>query len=175
MSLHAIENTPSFPPSGDLPGEIPADAVCHALVRRGLALWRELRGQRLFPSRSQTSPRALGPLLRNTVFVKVLGGGEEFQIRVMGDVITAAQDFPLQGLTTAAIDLVLPGYGRTLHGLYSRACTTRAPVALRGPLVRKSRLGQVCREYLLLPLGETDAAVDHLLSLIVYLSPSENV
>ncbi len=173
MSLHAFDNAASRFAIGKLPGEIPAEEVRHALLRRGLALWQDLRGQRLFPSRGQASPRALGLLLRNTVFVKVLDGGDDFQIRVVGDVVTAAQDVPLQGLTTAAIEPILPGYGKALHQLYSRACAIKAPIALRGPMVRRSRLGQIFREYLLLPLGERDDAVDHLLSFIAYLSPHE--
>ncbi|MBU6445088.1 MAG: PAS domain-containing protein [Alphaproteobacteria bacterium] len=171
MLLYAVENETSLAAAASLPGEIPADGVQHALLRKGLALWHELRGPRLFPSRTQLSPRALGPLLRHTVLVKVVDGGSDFQVRITGDAIAAVQDVPLQGLTTAGIDQKLPGYGALLRRFYGRACAGRKPLALRGMLQRATASRGLYRELLLLPLGECDEAVDHLVTFVVYLPP----
>lgn len=171
MSLRAVDNAATPPASGGLPGEIPAGEVGHALLRRGLALWNDLRGPRRFPSRSQISPRVLGALLRHTVLVKVLDDGGEFEVRIVGDAIAAVQDVPLQGLTTSGIDRKLPGYGTLLRQFYMRGCNAKAPMALRGPIQRRTLSRTLHRELLLLPLGDDDAAVDHLLSLVVYLPP----
>lgn len=154
-----------------VPGRIDPASVETAALRQGLALWRELAGERLFPARHQVSPRALGPLLRHTILIKVLDGGAEFQVRVMGDAILAVQTDPFQGLTTGEIDSLVPGYGAGLKAMYSHVCAYREPVAFRGS-VRREADGRVFhREHLLLPLGDSDAAVDHLISLVVYLQP----
>lgn len=151
--------------------EIEPCDVQTAQLRKGLALWQELRGTRLFPSRGQMSPRALGPLLRNTILIKVLDEGREFQVRIIGDAIVAVQNDPVQGLTTAEIDKLLPGFGKLLHKNYSVVCTTKAPIARRGLFLREADERAFYREHLMLPLGETDEAVDHIVSLIVYASP----
>lgn len=145
--------------------------VQSALLRKGLALWQTLRGARLFPSREQMSPRALGPLLRNTILIKVLDGGRDFQVRIIGDAIVAVQNDPVQGLTTAEIDKMLPGFGKLLHKNYSIVCTAKAPIAMRGLFRRDADKRVFHREHLILPLGNTDDAVDHIVSLIVYTNP----
>lgn len=154
--------------SGDViePGDVQS-----ALLRKGLALWQELRGSRLFPSRAQMSPRALGSLLRNTILIKVLDGGREFQIRVIGDAIVSVQNDPIQGKTTAEVEKLLPGFGKLLHKNYSIVCALKTPIARRGQFVREADMRMFHREHLMLPLGETDEAVDHIVSLIVYTNP----
>lgn len=151
--------------------EIEPCDVQTAPLRRGWALWQELRGTRLFPSREQMSPRALGPLLRNTILIKVLDGGREFQVRIIGDAIVAVQNDPIQGMTTAEIDKMLPGFGKLLHKNYSVVCRTKAPIARRGLFLRDADRRVFYREHLMLPLGETDKAVDHIISLVVYANP----
>lgn len=136
---------------------------------QGYALWNMGRGQRLFPARDQMSPRRLGRLLPHVVLVRVLDDGREFQIRVAGDGVIAAHVEPLVGLTTAEVDNVLPGYGSGLHQLYSHVCMTKTPIAFRGLIHREPDNKPFNREHLLVPLGETDHEVDHLISFIVYL------
>lgn len=155
--------------SGD---EIEPDDVQTEPLRRALAVWRACKGTRLFPSREQMSPRALGLLLRNTILIKVLDEGHEFQVRIIGDAIVAVQNDPIQGLTTAEIEKVLPGFGKKLHRNYSIVCAIKAPIARRGQFHREADGRIFHREHLMLPLGETDAAVDHILSMIVYTHPN---
>ena len=163
----------SKPPraAGQALGEIDPNDVQTALLRRGLTLWQDLRGARLFPARARMSPRVLGTLLRHAILIKVLDDGAEFQIRIMGDAILAVQEDPIQGLTTAEIDKMLPGYGAVLHWIYTRASSGKAPLAFRG-LFRREADGRIFdREHLLLPLGETDETVDYLLSLVIHTQP----
>ena len=151
-------------------GEIDPEEVKNALLRKALTLWQDLRGDRLFPSRQQLSPRALGPLLSHAILIKVLDGGAEFQIRIIGDAIAAVQNISMQGLTMAEIDGLLPGYGSMVRKSYIRACTTKMPQAYNGRLFREADRRLFNRELLLLPLGETDEAVDNLMTFVVYMA-----
>jgi hypothetical protein len=148
------------------PAEVEAPPLRHAL-----ALWRDLRGDRLFPSREQMSPRVIGPLLRNTVLIKVLDGGRDFEVRIIGDAILAVQPEPTPGQTTREIDARLPGYGAALRSLYCQVCSEKKPTARRGRYRREADGLTFHREHLLLPLGASDEAVDHLISFIVFTQP----
>lgn len=148
------------------PSEVQNELLCKALV-----LWQGLRGDRLYPSRQQLSPRTLGPLLRHAILIKVLDGGAEFQIRIIGDAIAAVQNVQMQGLTTAEIDHILPGYGSMVRLAYARACAEKLPQAYRGRILREADQRTFDRELLLLPLGETDDAVDYLITFVVYMAP----
>ena len=44
-----------------------------------------------FPPRAEMSPRDMADMLRNTVLVRVLDGGEEFEFRIVGDAMVVAQ------------------------------------------------------------------------------------
>jgi hypothetical protein len=153
-------------------GRIDPEAVETPELCKGLALWHTLRGARCYPSLQQMSPRALGALLRHTILIKVLDRENEFQVRIIGDAIMAVQTDPLQGLTTAQVDELLPGYGAGLRRMYSYVCATKAPIAFRGELRREADGRVFHREHLLVPLGDTDDAVDHLISFIVYIEPA---
>lgn len=148
--------------------EIDPSEVQNEILRKALALWEGLKGGRLFPSRQQLSPRVLGPLLPHAILIKVLDGGAEFQVRIIGDAIAAIQNVPMQGLTTAEIDGLLPGYGTMVRGAYTRACAEKTPQAYRGRLLREADQRAFDRELLLFPLGETDALVDYLITFVVY-------
>lgn len=144
---------------------IPVAEVQNPLLLRGLALWERLRSTRPFPSRNDMSPRLFAGLLRNTALVRVTG--DDFEFRIVGDAIVTAQGASFQGLTTAAIDERLPGYGRTLHRAYRMIVEAGAPSAFRGWFERKADGRAFFHESLGLPLG-VDGTVDHLLILGVY-------
>ncbi len=90
----------------------------------------------------------------------------------MGDAILAVQPENFQGLTTGEIEALLPGYGVGLHRMYSHSCAVKVPLAFHGPLRREADQRVFHREHLLVPLGDSDEAVDHLISLIVYTQPA---
>ncbi|MDE1988065.1 MAG: PAS domain-containing protein [Alphaproteobacteria bacterium] len=146
----------------------PADVQC-APLRKGLELWRHERGSRLFPSRQQMTPRVLGSLLYNMMLIKVVDGGREFQVRIIGDAIVAVDSDPIQGMMTASIDKLLPGFGAMLHRNYSTVCARRAPLAMRGQFYDEANERLFFREHLILPLGETDDTVDHIISIIAHM------
>lgn len=146
---------------------IALDEIGNALVQRGLDLWNERRGDKAMPSRTDLSPRALSGLLRNTALIRVLDGGDEFEMRIVGDALVQAQGASLQGMTTAEIDLVLPGYGTVLRDVYRHVCDTGEPAAYRGWYVRDADGHALFHESLVMPLADGRFA-DHLLVVGVY-------
>ncbi|HEY2069860.1 MAG TPA: PAS domain-containing protein [Rhizomicrobium sp.] len=146
---------------------IPVADVRNPLLLRAIDLWQRQRGDRRFPERSEMTPRVLGGLLRNTVLVRVLDGGRDFEFRIVGDAIVAAQGASFQGYTTAQIEAALPGYGRMLKRVYGLAYETGEPSAFRGWFERGADGRAFFHESLVLPLG-TGGVVDHLLILGVY-------
>lgn len=142
--------------------------IQNPMLRKGLGVWERLRGEKHFPSRPQMSPREMSGLLRNTVLVKVLDGGAEFQFRIVGDAIVMAQGTSFQGMTMTEIDQALPGYGSMLREVYTRICKTGEPLAFRGWFERSADKRPFFHESLVLPLGEDGQNVDHILVLGVY-------
>jgi hypothetical protein len=138
------------------------------LIQKALALWENARGPRTMPSRATMSPRVMAGLLRNAALVRVIGAGEEFELRIVGDVVVQAQGASLQGMTTAEIDLVLPDYGSALRSIYKSAYKQRAPVAFRGWFVREADGHAMFHESIMMPLGEDGQPPDHLLGVGVY-------
>jgi hypothetical protein len=147
--------------------------VQNPLLRKGVALWERQRGARRFPGRDEMSPRVLAGLLRNTVLVRVLD--DDFQFRIVGDAIVAAQGGSFQGKTTAEIDATLPGYGRMLHRVYRDATEAAAPRAYRGWFEPAANGRAFFHETVILPLGGDGERVDHLLVLAVYAYSSDQV
>jgi hypothetical protein len=145
------------------------------LLLKGLAIWRRQRGSRRFPARADMSPRQLASLLRNAVLVRVLNKGEDFEFRVVGDAIVIAQGASFQGKTTAQIEAALPGYGRMLKRVYGLVTASGEPSAYRGWFERGADGRAFFHESLVLPLGEDDAAADHLLILGVYAYKAEEL
>jgi hypothetical protein len=138
------------------------------LVQKALSIWENARGVRTMPSRADMSPRVMSGLLRNTVLVRVIGAGDEFEFRIVGDAIVQAQGASLQGMTMAQIDLVLPGYGAILHNAYLNTWRKRAPFAYSGWYVREADGRSMFHESLVMPLGDDGKTVDHVLVVGVY-------
>lgn len=144
------------------------DDLRHPLVQSGYALWQEVKGPRVFPARTELTPRIMQKYLRNMALVRVLGNAEDFEFRIVGDAIVAAQGGAMQGLTCTELDVVLPGYGTVLGAVYRHVCKTKAPLALRGEYVRRADGLVIMHESLALPLGVDESAVDHIMVLGVY-------
>jgi len=164
--LAAVEE-PAEKPSR-LRQDIPLPQIENPLVQKALSIWESARGSRSMPSRADMSPRIMSGLLRNTVLVRVIGDGDEFEFRIVGDAIVIAQGASLQGMTMAAIDLVLPGYGTILHNVYLNAYRKRAPFAYGGWCVREADGRSMFHESLVMPLGDDGEKVDHILVVGVY-------
>ncbi|HWD48468.1 MAG TPA: hypothetical protein VG309_00985 [Rhizomicrobium sp.] len=148
---------------------ITLDDIENAIVQRGVDLWMEARGSKSMPSRMQLSPRVLSPILRNTVLVRVISGGEDFELRIIGDAVVQAEGRSLQGMTTAEIDLVLPGYGEVLRKGYAWAQRKAEPGAYRGWYDREADERTMYHETAVLPLSDDDKTVDHILVVGAYI------
>jgi hypothetical protein len=138
------------------------------VTRKGFELWNRVRGARAFPARSGMAPRDMADMLRNTVLVKVLEGGKEFEFRIVGDGIVVAQGSSFKGMNLAQIDEVLPGYGAMLRGVYAYVHGHREALAFRGRFERRADNRAFFHETLVLPLGESEAEVDHILVIAVH-------
>ena len=143
--------------------EIALNDLHNATVQRGLDLWNHVRGKRAFPARAELTPRMLSELLRNTLLVRVLEPGEEYELRIVGDALVQADGRSFQGMSTAEIDLVVPGHGRHIREAYNAVCSRGVPIAFRGWYTREADAKTVFHEVVLTPLGNDGRAVDHIL------------
>ena len=111
-----VESAPEEPRR--LRQEIALSDIHSATVQRGLDLWNRVRAGRQFPARAEVTPRMLSDLLRNTTLVRVLENNEEYELRIVGDAMVQMQGRSFQGMSTAEIDLLVPGHGHgPAHGL----------------------------------------------------------
>ena len=139
-----------------------------AQLRKAFDLWTKLKGERPFPPRSEVSPRDMSEFLRNTVLVRVLDGGKEFQFRIVGDAIVLAQGQSFQGLTTTEIDVRIPGYGSMIRAAYQRVHTEQKPLVLRGWYEHALSQRAFFHETMGLPLGPDAETVDHILVVAIF-------
>lgn len=138
-------------------------ALQNPVTCKGLDLWQRSTCGRSFPARGELCPNSMSEILSNTVLVKVVDGGNEFEIRIVGDAIVVAQGASFKGMKLAEIDEVLPGYGTMLRGVYRYIYDHQEAVALRGWFERRADNRRFFHETLLLPLGEGEAEVDHIM------------
>jgi hypothetical protein len=158
------------PESPERPGGIiDLDQVESPIVRSGIGYWRRLCGERKYPERSAVTPSEIRGLLRNTVLIRVVDGGQDFDYRIVGDAHVIAYGFSMQGRFLSEMEEYAPGHGPVLKGLYSSVVRRRTPFALRGWLERgESHKQYIYSESVFMPLGDTDDAVDHILNFSVY-------
>jgi hypothetical protein len=149
-------------------GVIDLDSVENNLVRAGLGYWRRLKGARAFPSRQEIVPRDIAGLLRNVILVKVINAGEDYEFRIVGDAHVQMSGFNMQGSHMRDLKRVSPGFAAALQKLYARVLETRQPFALRGVMDRPGQ-APMSSESVLLPMGQEDSVVDHILVFSVYI------
>lgn len=143
---------------------IAIDDVLDPLLRQGIDYWNSLRGSRAFPARDQIVLRAIASLLSRTVLIKVIDGGRDFEYVVVGDDVGRAYSAPLIHRRISDIAKEMPTTIGFWGGVYRRICQEKKPVAvsLQAGIDGEARFSDgtvVC-----LPLGETDAAVDHMIT-----------
>lgn len=148
---------------------IDLDELSGAVARRGFDYWTQLRGTRRLVPRSEIRPRAIAQILRNTLIVRVLGEGDDFEYRVAGDAVIQLHGPWLPNSTTADLDKHFSGYGRLVKRVYLHVFRSGEPLALRGEVLRQPRnengIGTLFKhETVFVPLGETDNAVDHIMA-----------
>jgi hypothetical protein len=154
--------------------EIALNDIHNATVQRGLDVWTRVRAGRPFPARADLTPRILSDLLRNTVLVRVLEPGKEYELRIVGDAMAQAQGHSFQGMSMAEIDLLVPGHGTALRKIYRAVCTRRVPVAFRGWYTREADGRTLFHETVVTPLSNDGRAIDHLLVFAAFAFTAED-
>lgn len=165
------------PPSSAVRAEFwgEADAVRRHLTAEAplavLDYWERLRGPRLFPARAQFDPMAVRKYLPNIFMIDVLPDGE-YRYRVVGTVISE-----FFGAGNAA--------GKTPQEVFGEAAEVAlAPIRIcageRTPYMHKASAewhyqdrNYVYYEVVVLPLGESDAAVDKVLCCAAFVGEDE--
>jgi len=145
------------------------------ILLQGAAYWRGLCRERRFPARADVTPRGVAGLLRYTTLLRVIDDGADYEYRIVGDAYVMAHGISFQGKRWSDTDKLSPGYHAMIKSTYDRVVRKGEPVAMRGWIERGAKKsGLVYSEYLFLPLGDNDGAVDHILVFAVYV-PRENV
>lgn len=145
---------------------IALEALESPVIRHGIAYWRTLCGERRFAKREDLDPRKITDGLSNMILVRVIDSGADFAFRIVGDEVRRAYPVPLNNRRMSEIAADLPVLAEKLSLAYRRVIATGLPLAVRttvgldNPEVKFS-----FAEAVHLPLGATDAAVDHLLTL----------
>jgi hypothetical protein len=133
------------------------------VVRKGLDAWEKARGSRRMPRRADMTPRVLLGALTHVAIVRVIGRGDEFEFRIVGDQIRVQQGVPLKGKNTADVEEMLPGYGSVLKRIYRNTYDAGTPCAFRGWYTRPADNHPFFHEVVIMPLGDDGEHADHLL------------
>lgn len=128
-------------------------------VRAGFACWNALRGERAFPRREELRPHAIKALLRYFVLIRVVDGGRDFHMSIVGDAVQRAYDVPLHNRYLSEIvrnaPAVMPGWMER----YRRAALSGKPLFFRvTSRVGDSEANFIHREVVILPLGSEGVA-----------------
>lgn len=174
---HAMSNLDAAEPLPSVLGAnpktcrvVPLTNLDNATLTEALSVWRGLSGDRCYPARADISPRILKPILRNTTLVRVLDAGSDYEFRIVGDAYVMAHGVSFQGKRWSEISAIAPGFQKTIKPVYDRVVREREALAIRGWIERgNGSNGHVFCEYLCLPLGECKEAVDHILTIGVYI------
>ena len=146
------------------------DDLENIVVRQGAEYWLSLRRGRRYPARKDLSPRDMQTLLRNLVLVKVIDGGKDFEYRIVGEAQAQAYGWRLQGRRVSHIAAERPAYGHHVLGSYRHVRDYGEPLAVRAQMGGDfPYLKFVYCEHAVLPLGNNDSAVDHLLIFSSYI------
>ena len=142
-------------------------------LRRVYAIWESCRATRALPGRSDMVPGALGKYLRLVSLLRVIPERDDYEFRIIGDAHVQAYDAYHQGQRMRDVVAEAPGYGSALKSTLDNVVRTRKARAWSGLVGRDAGIARFAwYESLFLPLGETGATVDHVLSAAVYLPRS---
>ena len=123
-------------------------------VRTGYRYWRDLRGERPYPTREEVRPHAIKGLLRNFVLIKVVDGARDFHMAIVGDEVQRAYDVPLNNRLLSDIireaPTVMPGWMER----YRKVALGGKPLIYRVSVQQEgSEANFLHREAVVLPLG----------------------
>jgi hypothetical protein len=160
--MDALAKLDRFLDVSDIEQEIP---------KLGVDYWRTLRRERKYPSRADVNPRGLGRLLRNTMLIGVIGGGKDYEFRVVGDAPVVALGNNFQGRHLSELDHIGNMRGETCRRLYGAVVKSGEPRAIRGCMASNLRMQiPIQCEGVFLPLGPDESTVNYILGFTVCLS-----
>jgi len=148
---------------------ISLEALDNPVLVEGLAYWRNLCGGRKFPVRSDVTPRGLKHLSRNTVLLRVIDGGADYEIRIAGDAHVVAHGFSVQGMFWSELSKAGNRHMIERKAHYDAVVRNGEPVAISGLMAADGRESVLLHNTaLLLPLGPDEKTVEFLLVFSVY-------
>jgi len=134
------------------------------LVKTGVDYWLSLCGQCRFPARAKLAFRGMATFLPHSVIVSVVDNGADYEYRYVGEAQRQAFGTYFKGIRVTQIEAALPELGAMLRSAYEQVRATGAPLLVRGRVDHEPARSQLrYHETAFLPLGASDAAVDHLL------------
>jgi len=134
------------------------------LVKTGVDYWLSLCGQRRFPARDNLALRGMSSFLPCIVIAGVVDNGADYEYRYVGEAQRQAFGVYFKGMRLTQIETAAPELGAILRSTYEQVRSTGAPLLVRGRVDHEPARSQFrYHETAFLPLGASDAAVDHLL------------
>lgn len=139
------------------------DAIDCAPARRGLEIWNQLRGSRRFPARADLTPRRIAEIMPYMSMATVIDGGADFENRFVGDAVVRAHNVSIVHRRFSDVARDMPVLMGGLMPLFRQVVAEGKPLAYRGRTGHDMTLVVYTDfEGLLLPLGERDDIVDHI-------------
>jgi hypothetical protein len=136
----------------ELEAQVPLDAI---------ARWRAERGARRFPLRPEA---VMAPVEGNTLLVGVIGDGEDYQYLSVGQGLVAGFGMDFSGQRLSQIEAAAPRFGIGLRMLYEMVRSSGELMCYRGWAGADMPGAQfLYYESAILPFGEQDSRVDHIL------------
>jgi hypothetical protein len=138
------------------------DDLQNPLVRKAVGYWRSLSGARRYPARDDLDPRALVPFQPYMILIKVIGDGDDFEYRFVGEVQAKAYAHPFTGRRLS--DPANPSpYSKLFFAGYQQIQKSGVPFAIRGWAGKDFTATNFAYfESVALPLGPDDNHVDHI-------------
>lgn len=138
------------------------------IVCEGVKYWQVLCRGRPYPSRADVAPGGMRRILSNTVIVRILDGGADYEYRIAGEAHVMSHGVPLQGRKMSELGLDTD-YRPFLKSLYDWVTQTHSPCGIRaGMNVSDNRPPLYRSESAFLPLGPDESLIDHILVFTVY-------
>jgi len=143
-------------------GEIIAPSELEAVAAQGaVADWQLTKGGRRFPV---APDRVMAPVRGNCILVKVVGDGEDYEYRSVGESLVAGFGEDFSGRCLSDIETSIPRFGLGLRMLYEMVRGSGEPLCYRGWAGSDMPGAQfIYYESAILPFGQDQARVDYVL------------
>ena len=163
MTLREVEAR--FFPDATSYQVVALDDVRTPILRQGIDYWQKIRGSRPFPSRDDLKPRDIPNILTHMVLARVIDGGADFELRIVGDEVARAYRAPINNRRLGEIMADLPKTAASWIELYRRVAVSRSPFSVHVRIGNDApEVNYVDADIACLPLGRSDDAVDHLVT-----------